>query len=105
MVEAFLGGHFLFSLLEATCLSPVHRGGQDQLSWPRDICVGFFLMGFCGAQVGRHGHGPTWVRQTLSVFTSPSLRLKVCMCVCVCACVYLGKPVCGVGRKVSLTSG
>lgn len=39
---------------------------QDHLSWPV-ICVGCFLWGHSGAQVGRHGHDPVWVRQPVSL--------------------------------------
>lgn len=45
--------------------------------------------------------GSMWVTQTLLVSIGPSLGLKVWMCLC----VFLGEPVCGVGRKVSLVLG
>lgn len=61
-------------------------GWRDHLSWA-GICVGCFLLGHPGAQVGRHGHGPTWVRQTNTVSVQrpfPEVQgLGVCLSVCV----------------------
>lgn len=90
IVEAFLGVTPLsHSWKLPKQLPSMHRGVPESPFLARGTCVGCFLMGSCGAQVGRHGHGPTWVRQTLLVSTGPSLRLTVWMCVCLFASVCI----------------
>lgn len=79
--------HSLFLSLGSYLSVPSAQRSTGSAFLATGSSVGSFLMGLCGAQVDRHGHGPTWVRQTLVSLHRPfpeAQSLDVCVRLCLC---------------------